>query len=60
MASLVVNEDADQVIHLEAGAESVPVKTQDAIDNLDIRHAVLSVLDGEKEAFALRKRKYGF
>jgi hypothetical protein len=59
-ANLVVNGDADQVIHLEADAESACVKTQDAIDNLDIRQAVLTVLDGGKDAFDLRKRKYGF
>lgn len=59
-ANLVVNGDADQVIHLEGDAESAHVKTQDAIDNGDIRQAVLTVLDGGKDAFDLRKRKYGF
>lgn len=59
-ANLVVNGDADQVIHLEADAENACVKTQDAIDNPEIRQAVLSVLDGGKDAFDLRKRKYGF
>lgn len=59
-ANLVVNGDADQVIHLEADADSAHVKTQDAIDNPEIRHAVLTVLDGGKDAFDLRKRKYGF
>lgn len=59
-ANLVVNGDADQVIHIEADADSAYVKTQDAIDNPEIRHAVLTVLDGGREAFELRKRKYGF
>jgi ABC-type cobalamin/Fe3+-siderophores transport system ATPase subunit len=59
-ANLVVNGDADQVIHLEADADSAKVKTQDAIDNPEIRHAILTVLDGGKDAFDLRKRKYGF
>jgi len=59
-ANLVVNGDADQVIYLEADAESAHVKVQDAIDNSEIRHAVLTVLDGGREAFDLRKRKYGF
>lgn len=59
-ANLVVNGDADQVIHLEGDAESAHVKTQDAIDNVNIRQAILTVLDGGKDAFDLRKRKYGF
>ncbi len=59
-ANLVVNGDADQVIYLEADANSAHVKTQDAIDNAEIRQAVLTVLDGGREAFDLRKRKYGF
>jgi len=59
-ANLVVNGDADQVIHIEADADSAHVKTQDAIDNPEIRHAVLTVLDGGRDAFDLRKRKYGF
>lgn len=59
-ANLVVNGDADQVIHLEADAENAYVKAQDAIDNPEIRNAVLAVLDGGKDAFDLRKRKYGF
>jgi ABC-type cobalamin/Fe3+-siderophores transport system ATPase subunit len=59
-ANLVVNGDADQVILLEADADSAQMKTQDAIDNPEIRHAILTVLDGGRDAFDLRKRKYGF
>jgi len=35
-------------------------KFEDAVDNPEIRQAVLTVLDGGREAFDLRKRKYGF
>lgn len=59
-ANVVVNGDADQVIYLESDAENASIKAQDAIDNLVIRRGILSILDGGKEAFDLRKRKYGF
>jgi ABC-type Mn2+/Zn2+ transport system ATPase subunit len=59
-ANIVVNGDADQVIYLEANSDSAEVKAQDAIENSGIRQAVLTVLDGGREAFDLRKRKYGF
>ncbi|HWO99003.1 MAG TPA: AAA family ATPase [Methylococcus sp.] len=59
-ANIVVNGDADQVIHIQADAERGWVAAQGAIEDRAIRDAVLTVLDGGKDAFEMRFRKYGF
>ena len=63
-ANLVVNGDAELVICCDyriAGDQSTGfVKTQGAIDVTDVRDEITKVMEGGKEAFKLRKNKYGF
>lgn len=63
-ANLVVNGDAELVICCDyriAGDQSTGfVKTQGAIDVTDVRDEITKVMEGGKEAFKLRKDKYGF
>lgn len=59
-ANIVVNGDADHVIHLAADATHGWVVAQGAIEQPEIRNAILAVLDGGRDAFELRSRKYGF
>lgn len=59
-ANIVVNGDADQVIYLEAGNEYGRIVEQGAIEGDRIRDAIVNILDGGKDAFTLRRAKYGF
>ena len=63
-ANIVVNGDADLVIccdYRQAGDQSGGrVKCQGAIDVETIRKEITIVMEGGKEAFALRKAKYRF
>lgn len=59
-ANIVVNGDADQVVFLQADADRGWVGAQGAIEQPAVKEALLTVLDGGPEAFALRSRKYGF
>ena len=63
-ANLVVNGDADLLICCDyrvAGEQSGGVvKLQGAIDIAEIRNEIATVMEGGKEAFRLRKDKYGF
>lgn len=63
-ANLVVNGDADLVISCDyrvAGEQSGGmVKLQGAIDVQTVRDEIASVMEGGREAFKLRKEKYGF
>lgn len=59
-ANIVVNGDADQVIYLQADANRGWVEAQGAIEQADVKQAVLTVLDGGEDAFEMRFRKYGF
>jgi type III restriction enzyme len=63
-ANIVVNGDADLLICCDyrvAGEQSGGlVKLQGAIDIQDIRHEIAAVMEGGKDAFRLRKDKYGF
>lgn len=59
-ANLVVNGDADQIIHLEASANRGCIATSGAIEDPAVRDAIVQTVDGGDEAFRLRKIKYGF
>ena len=59
-ANIVVNGDADQVIHLEATANRGRVAHSGAIEEPAVRDAIISTVDGGEEAFRMRKVKYGF
>ena len=59
-ANIVVNGDADQVVYLQADADSGWVAAEGAIEQQSVRDAILTVLDGGAQAFELRSRKYGF
>ena len=59
-ANIVVNGDADQVIHLEATASRGHVARAGAIEEPAVRDAIVQTVDGGDEAFRLRNRKYGF
>ncbi len=59
-ANIVVNGDADMVIQLEANASRGRVACAGAIEDAAVRDAIVRTVDGGKEAFRLRRRKYGF
>lgn len=59
-ANIVVNGDADQVIHLEATANRGWVAHLGSIDEPAVRNAIIGTVDGGEEAFRMRKLKYGF
>jgi chromosome segregation protein len=63
-ANLVVNGDAELVVccdYRTAGDQSGGmIKTQGAIDIADVRTEIASVMEGGREAFTLRREKYGF
>lgn len=59
-ANIVVNGDADMVIQLEASAWQGRVACAGTIDQPEIRDAIVRTVDGGKDAFRLRRRKYGF
>lgn len=59
-ANIVVNGDADQVIQLEATANRGRVACIGAIEEPDVRDAIVRTVDGGDEAFRLRRMKYGF
>ncbi|MCY3841057.1 MAG: hypothetical protein OXH09_20835, partial [Gammaproteobacteria bacterium] len=59
-ANIVVNGDADMVIQLEASASRGRVACAGAIEEAAVRDAIVRTVDGGKEAFRLRRRKYGF
>lgn len=63
-ANLVVNGDAELVIccdYIKAGDQTGgQIKVVGAIDSPIIKDEVTSVTEGGKEAFNLRKEKYGF
>ena len=59
-ANIVVNGDADMVIQLEAVSNHGWVACSGTIDQPEIRDAIVRTVDGGKEAFRLRQRKYGY
>ena len=63
-ANLVVNGDAELVICCEyqvSGEESAgEIRHTGAIDVQEVREEITSVMEGGKQAFSLRKEKYGF
>lgn len=63
-ANLVVNGDAELVIACDyraAGDQSGgTIKIQGAIDIDEVRTEIATVMEGGREAFTLRKEKYGF
>jgi len=63
-ANLVVNGDAELVICCDYKDTSSQtrgiIKHEGAIDKLDIRKEITSVMEGGEKAFKLRKAKYGF
>lgn len=63
-ANLVVNGDAELIVccdYRTAGDQSGgTIKVQGAIDIDDVRAEIASVMEGGREAFTLRREKYGF
>lgn len=63
-ANLVVNGDAELVVCCDYKESSQQtqgeIKYEGAIDNIEIRDEITSVMEGGEKAFILRKEKYGF
>ena len=59
-ANFMVNGDADMMIQLQATARREWVECVGAIEEPAARDAIVHTVDGGKEAFRLRRRKYGF
>lgn len=55
-ANLVVNGDAELVVDLNAGA----IAAEGAIDDSRVRDAITVTMEGGRDAFELRRRKYNF
>jgi len=58
-ANLVVNADAEQVIVAENENESINYITG-SLENINIRNKVWKILEGGKDAFRKREKKYNF
>jgi len=70
--NFVVNGDADKVIALrptagaavedglESGGARVSLWIDGALETPEVREAVIKTIDGGREAFELRRRKYRF
>ena len=59
-ANIVVNGDADMVIQLDATADKGRIACAGAIDDPAVRDAIVQTVDGGRDAFRLRRQKYGF
>lgn len=59
-ANIVVNGDADMVTLLEATAHHGRVACSGAIEEPAVRDAIVRTVDGGRDAFRLRRLKYGF
>jgi len=55
-ANIAVNGDSENVIEMVLGER----KAHGAIDELDVRDAITKTMEGGKEAFELRRKKYNF
>ncbi len=59
-ANIVVNGDADMIIQLDATANHGYVAASGAIEEPDVKDAIIRTVDGGNDAFKLRRVKYGF
>jgi len=63
-ANLVVNGDAELVVHCDYASDidhtKGKIEHEGAIDVRDIRDVITRVMEGGKNAFTLRRQKYGF
>lgn len=55
-ANLVVNGDAELVLNLDSGQ----LYQEGAIDHAEVRESITATMEGGKDAFELRRRKYNF
>lgn len=58
-ANLVVNADAEEIIVATNNNEELSYSSG-ALEDTNIRESVCTILDGGKDAFVKRERKYGF
>lgn len=58
--NIVVNGDADRVIALDVTSGRSSIRAMGTIEQDDVRLAIIDLLDGGEDAFALRNAKYGF
>lgn len=59
-ANIPVSGDAELIIYLESDGKNGWVACSGSIDDSEIKERVQQVLEGGKEAFLLRKQKYGY
>lgn len=59
-ANIVVNGDADFVIYLTADSDQCKIQSSGSIEEMPVKNAIVKILDGGEDAFALRRAKYGF
>jgi hypothetical protein len=59
-ANIVVNGDADLVVQFEAEVDQGRVAVSGAIEEPAVRKSIVETVDGGRDAFELRKVKYGF
>ncbi len=59
--NIVVSGDAEQVVVLKAISDRrAEVDIHGSIDNEDIVKSVIDIMEGGKEAFLMRKKRYAF
>ncbi len=62
-ANIVVNGDAELVVHFDYAPSTATqgvIERTGSIDYEPIREIITSVIEGGREAFELRREKYGF
>ncbi|MCL4516991.1 MAG: AAA family ATPase [Firmicutes bacterium] len=59
-ANIPVNGDAELIIGLDAEGENGEIRVAGSIDNMKVKEMVSRVMEGSREAFRLRRQRYGF
>lgn len=59
-ANIPVNADAEYIISMNSESEVVSTKYFGTMDDVDIRKEVCDVMEGTKDAFEMRAKKYHF
>ncbi|HQP88517.1 MAG TPA: hypothetical protein PLL76_19885 [Thermoanaerobaculia bacterium] len=59
-ANIPVLGDAEQIVVLNATSDTTKVECAGSIDDLQVQQSVKHILEGGRQAFELRRKKYGF
>jgi len=59
-ASVAVSSDSDMFIVVNSNSKQANVKCLGAIENKNVKNAVIQHLEGGEEPYQLRRKKYNF